>query len=58
MLDAVQAIVSSIGTFMTTLYAGSSTVGGAAPVLGTIAMLPIVGGVVGLVVSVVRRGRG
>lgn len=45
-------ILGGITTMLDTLF--NSTVS----TLGTIAMLPIVGGVVGVVVSVTRKGRG
>lgn len=57
MADIISAILSNMGTVMTTLFA-AGTDAGAVPVLATVAMLPVVGGVVARVVSVVRAGRG
>ena len=57
MTDYISAIMTACTSMLDTLFDVGSTQG-TAPVLGTIAMLPIVGGVVGVVVSVVRRGRG
>lgn len=52
MASYITEILDGISTFFSTLY--SSTVS----TLGTIAMLPIVGGVIGIVVSTMRKGRG
>lgn len=55
MTDAITNILSGISSLMTTLF----TVGAAGDnTLVYVALLPIVGGVVGRAVSVVRAGRG
>lgn len=48
----ITEILDSVTTMLSTLFSSSVST------LGTIAMLPIVGGVVGVVVSVTRKGRG
>lgn len=55
MADAVQTILTGISTIITSLFSLSA---GEPTTLGMVACLPIVGGIVGKVVSVVRRGRG
>lgn len=55
MTDAITNILSGISSLMTTLF----TVGSSGDnTLVYVALLPIVGGVVGRAVSVVRAGRG
>jgi len=55
MTDYISSILGAVSDFLGTLYSSdASTV----TVLGTIAMLPIVSGVIGIVTSVVRKGRG
>lgn len=54
MTDAITNILSGISSLMTTLF----TVGSGDNTLVYVALLPIVGGVVGRAVSVVRAGRG
>lgn len=56
MTSYITSILGAVGDFLGTLYATGE--GATVTVLGTIAMLPIVSGVIGVVVSVVRRGRG
>lgn len=52
MASYITEILDSVTTMLGTLFSSSVST------LGTIAMLPIVGGVVGVVVSVTRKGRG
>lgn len=52
-----------MGTYITDILDGCTTIlntlfSSTVSTLGTIAMLPIVGGVIGVVVSVTRKGRG
>lgn len=55
MSDAITNILSGITSIMTTLFTAST---GGDNTLLYVALLPIVGGVVGRAVSVVRAGRG
>lgn len=50
----VTGIVSSAGTVIESLFDASET----PAVLTAVAVLPIIGGIVGLVVRVTRKGRG
>lgn len=55
MTDAITNILSGISSIMTTLFTVDA---GGNNALLYVALLPIVGGVVGRAVSVVRAGRG
>lgn len=57
MAQIISTILSNMGTVMTTLF-NEGTAADGVPVLATMAMLPVVGGVIARVVSVVRAGRG
>lgn len=50
----VTGIVSSAGTVITSLFTASEI----PEVITAVAVLPIIGGIVGLVVRVTRKGRG
>ena len=50
----VTGIVTQAGTVLTSLFTASET----PAVLTAVAVLPIIGGIVGLVVRLVRKGRG
>ena len=55
MTDAITNILSGISSLMTTLFTASQS---GDNTLVYVALLPVVGGVVGRAVSVVRAGRG
>lgn len=57
MSQIISTILSNMGTVMTTLF-NEGTAADGVPVLATVAMLPVVGGVIARVVSVVKAGRG